>query len=142
MEKIREVYKRIYSQEGFYFILLFGITCHPLADPLATWELDSVILVGPFQLSYSMILCRSCLALLRVLFMDVCYSNQPKFPTSSRISCSGTLLWARGLIILHKNMYIQLLSSDSHVRMLEDCVQETIHEHNKLAANSDQWVYC
>ncbi|KAJ7424024.1 protein asunder isoform X4 [Willisornis vidua] len=27
--------------------------------------------------------------------------------------------------------------SDSHVRMLEDCVQETIHEHNKLAANSD-----
>lgn len=30
------------------------------------------------------------------------------------------------------------LSSDSHVRMLEECVQETIHEHNKLAANSDQ----
>ncbi|XP_067860771.1 integrator complex subunit 13 isoform X2 [Heptranchias perlo] len=27
--------------------------------------------------------------------------------------------------------------SDSHVRMLEDCVQETIHEHNKLAASSD-----
>ncbi|XP_078250380.1 integrator complex subunit 13 isoform X5 [Pogona vitticeps] len=26
---------------------------------------------------------------------------------------------------------------DSHVRMLEEFVQETIHEHNKLAANSD-----
>ncbi|KAM8972838.1 integrator complex subunit 13 isoform 2-T2 [Pelodytes ibericus] len=27
--------------------------------------------------------------------------------------------------------------SDSHVQMLEDCVNETIHEHNKLAAGSD-----
>lgn len=34
--------------------------------------------------------------------------------------------------------WIIFLSSDSHVRMLEECVQETIHEHNKLAANSDQ----
>ncbi|XP_041113340.1 integrator complex subunit 13 isoform X2 [Polyodon spathula] len=28
--------------------------------------------------------------------------------------------------------------SDTHVRMLEDCVQETIQEHNKLAAGSDR----
>ncbi|XP_054974015.1 integrator complex subunit 13 isoform X2 [Sorex araneus] len=39
----------------------------------------------------------------------------------------------RGRIICITNA-----KSDSHVRMLEDCVQETIHEHNKLAANSDQ----
>ncbi|XP_010378157.1 integrator complex subunit 13 isoform X5 [Piliocolobus tephrosceles] len=38
----------------------------------------------------------------------------------------------RGRIICITNA-----KSDSHVRMLEDCVQETIHEHNKLAANSD-----
>uniref|UniRef100_A0A8C2YTW8 Integrator complex subunit 13 n=1 Tax=Chinchilla lanigera TaxID=34839 RepID=A0A8C2YTW8_CHILA len=41
----------------------------------------------------------------------------------------------RGRIICITNA-----KSDSHVRMLEDCVQETIHEHNKLAANSDQIV--
>ncbi|XP_059510692.1 integrator complex subunit 13 isoform X4 [Stegostoma tigrinum] len=38
----------------------------------------------------------------------------------------------RGRIICITNA-----KSDSHVRMLEDCVQETIHEHNKLAASSD-----
>ncbi|XP_060114106.1 integrator complex subunit 13 isoform X1 [Heteronotia binoei] len=38
----------------------------------------------------------------------------------------------RGRIICITNA-----KSDSHVRMLEECVQETIHEHNKLAANSD-----
>lgn len=41
-------------------------------------------------------------------------------------------------MLYKKDTYIKFLSSDSHVRMLEDCVQETIHEHNKLAANSDQ----
>uniref|UniRef100_A0A8C0KGI8 Integrator complex subunit 13 n=1 Tax=Canis lupus dingo TaxID=286419 RepID=A0A8C0KGI8_CANLU len=40
----------------------------------------------------------------------------------------------RGRIICITNA-----KSDSHVRMLEDCVQETIHEHNKLAANSDHF---
>lgn len=30
--------------------------------------------------------------------------------------------------------------SDTHVRMLEDCIQETILEQNKLAAGSDRWV--
>ncbi|XP_060135453.1 integrator complex subunit 13 isoform X1 [Zootoca vivipara] len=38
----------------------------------------------------------------------------------------------RGRIICITNA-----KSDSHVRMLEEFVQETIHEHNKLAANSD-----
>lgn len=28
--------------------------------------------------------------------------------------------------------------SDTHVRMLEDCIQETILEQNKLAAGSDR----
>ncbi|ELK33906.1 Cell cycle regulator Mat89Bb like protein [Myotis davidii] len=42
----------------------------------------------------------------------------------------------RGRIICITNA-----KSDSHVRMLEDCVQETIHEHNKLAANSDHEVH-
>lgn len=32
--------------------------------------------------------------------------------------------------------------SDTHVRMLEDCVLETIQEQNKLAAGSDRCVYC
>ncbi|XP_005379701.1 PREDICTED: protein asunder homolog [Chinchilla lanigera] len=41
----------------------------------------------------------------------------------------------RGRIICITNA-----KSDSHVRMLEDCVQETIHEHNKLAANSDHFI--
>ncbi|MBN3280749.1 INT13 protein, partial [Polyodon spathula] len=31
--------------------------------------------------------------------------------------------------------------SDTHVRMLEDCVQETVQEHNRLAAGSDRWVH-
>lgn len=30
--------------------------------------------------------------------------------------------------------------SDTHVRMLEDCIQETILEQNKLAAGSDRSV--
>ncbi|CAH2278446.1 integrator complex subunit 13 isoform X1 [Pelobates cultripes] len=38
----------------------------------------------------------------------------------------------RGRIICLTNA-----KSDSHVQMLEDCVNETIHEHNKLAAGSD-----
>ncbi|KAG9461038.1 hypothetical protein GDO78_018356 [Eleutherodactylus coqui] len=38
----------------------------------------------------------------------------------------------RGRIICLTNA-----KSDSHVQMLEDCVSETIHEHNKLAAGSD-----
>ncbi|XP_075458958.1 integrator complex subunit 13 isoform X2 [Ascaphus truei] len=38
----------------------------------------------------------------------------------------------RGRIICITNA-----KSDSHVQMLEDCVNETIHEHNKLAAGSD-----
>ncbi|XP_053575066.1 integrator complex subunit 13 isoform X1 [Bombina bombina] len=38
----------------------------------------------------------------------------------------------RGRIICITNA-----KSDSHVQMLEDCVNETIHEHNKLAACSD-----
>ncbi|XP_070804151.1 integrator complex subunit 13 isoform X3 [Pituophis catenifer annectens] len=38
----------------------------------------------------------------------------------------------RGRIICITNA-----KSDSHVRMLEGCIQETINEHNKLAANSD-----
>lgn len=31
-----------------------------------------------------------------------------------------------------------LSCSDTHVRMLEDCIQETILEQNKLAAGSDR----
>ncbi|KAG8438568.1 hypothetical protein GDO86_004944 [Hymenochirus boettgeri] len=38
----------------------------------------------------------------------------------------------RGRIICITNA-----KSDSHVQMLEDCVSETIHEHNKVAAGSD-----
>lgn len=38
----------------------------------------------------------------------------------------------RGRIICLTNA-----KSDSHVQMLEECVNETIHEHNKLAAGSD-----
>ncbi|KAM4815321.1 LOW QUALITY PROTEIN: integrator complex subunit 13-like [Thomomys bottae] len=43
----------------------------------------------------------------------------------------------RGRIICITNAKSWGIYDDSHVRMLEDCVQETIHEHNKLAANSD-----
>lgn len=37
--------------------------------------------------------------------------------------------------------FVSALSySDTHVRMLEDCIQETILEQNKLAAGSDRSV--
>lgn len=37
-------------------------------------------------------------------------------------------------------IYLSLPLSDTHVRMLEDCVLETIQEQNKLAAGSDRSV--
>lgn len=48
-------------------------------------------------------------------------------------------------VVPFKTMLMQctfcvLSYSDTHVRMLEDCIQETILEQNKLAAGSDRSV--
>lgn len=48
-------------------------------------------------------------------------------------------------VILFQRIQMQgslsvLSYSDTHVRMLEDCIQETILEQNKLAAGSDRSV--
>lgn len=52
------------------------------------------------------------------------------------------------VLLLHLSFYLSINScsfcflscSDTHVRMLEDCIQETIIEQNKLAAGSDRSV--
>ncbi|NP_001086192.1 integrator complex subunit 13 [Xenopus laevis] len=56
------------------------------------------------------------------------------FQHESRTALMGNADWVanRGRIICITNA-----KSDSHVQMLEDCVNETIHEHNKMAAGSD-----
>lgn len=45
-------------------------------------------------------------------------------------------------LINHVNRFfcVPFTGSDTHVRMLEDCIQETILEQNKLAACSDRSV--
>lgn len=51
-------------------------------------------------------------------------------------SCDSKILIDRVCIYI----YLSLRLSDTHVRMLEDCVLETIQEQNKLAAGSDRSV--
>lgn len=46
--------------------------------------------------------------------------------------------WMIGCVYIY--IYLSLPLSDTHVRMLEDCVLETIQEQNKLAAGSDRSV--
>lgn len=41
---------------------------------------------------------------------------------------------------VHFSLVGVFTGSDTHVRMLEDCIQETILEQNKLAACSDRSV--
>ncbi|XP_018411592.1 PREDICTED: protein asunder homolog isoform X2 [Nanorana parkeri] len=52
---------------------------------------------------------------------------------------SRTMLMENADCVANRGRIICLTNakSDSHVQMLEDCVSETIHEHNKLAAGSD-----
>ena len=45
------------------------------------------------------------------------------------------------IITCYESQYISVcLRSDTHVRMLEDCIQETLMDQNKLAAGSDRYV--
>lgn len=44
------------------------------------------------------------------------------------------------LVIVSHLFLFFFYHSDTHVRMLEDCIQETILEQNKLAAGSDRSV--
>ncbi|XP_030070738.1 integrator complex subunit 13 isoform X1 [Microcaecilia unicolor] len=56
------------------------------------------------------------------------YQHETRTMLMENADCVGN----RGRIICLTNA-----KSDSHVRMLEECVNESIHDHNKLAAGSD-----